>query len=347
MSNHAVGRRGTLLGLTTLVSVRGAVAQAPAVVEGPIVVPGARLEKVFGGGFFLEGPAQGPDGAIYFSDITQTWRTGMAAGHIWRHDPRTGDTRIFRSPSGMANGIRFDAQGRMVVAHGADFGSRNVTRTDMASGRATILAGLHGSRPFNAPNDLDIDAAGRIWFTDPRYFGHEPVEQPVMGVYRIDPDGLVRLVLADVSRPNGIAVSPDGRALYVTEADFLLADRRIPASVPWRNGDMHILRYDLSPDGTPGNRRFLVNYAAEGGGGADGIRLDRDGNIYAAVQTARFGVRVYTPEGQEIAFVPTPEKPTNVELATVDGRIWLYITAIVGGGLYRIETQILPLKHGG
>jgi gluconolactonase len=347
MSNHAIGRRGALLGLTALVPARGVAAQAPAVVEGPIVVPGARLEKVFGEGFFLEGPAQGPDGAIYFSDITQTWRTGMAAGHIWRHDPRTGETRIFRSPSGMANGIRFDAQGRMVVAHGADFGGRNITRTDMTSGRATILAGLHNSRPFNAPNDLDIDTAGRVWFTDPRYFGHEPVEQPVMGVYRIDPDGPVRLVLADVSRPNGIAVSPDGRALYVTEADFLLADRRIPASVPWRNGDMHILRYDLSPDGTPGNRRVLLNYAAEGGGGADGIRLDRNGNIYAAVQTARSGVRVYTPEGREVAFVPTPEKPTNVELAAVDGRTWLYITAIAGGGLYRIATRVPPLRPGG
>ncbi|MCR0985594.1 SMP-30/gluconolactonase/LRE family protein [Roseomonas populi] len=346
MSKWTIGRRGAVLGLTALASARGAAAQAPAVVEEPIVVPGARLEKVFGEGFFLEGPAQGPDGAIYFSDITQTWRTGMAAGHIWRHDPRTGETRIFRSPSGMANGIRFDAQGRMVVAHGADFGSRIVTRTDLASGRATILAGLYGARPFNAPNDLDIDAAGRIWFTDPRYFGHEPVEQPAMGVYRIDPDGSVQLVLADVSRPNGIAVSPDGRALYVAEADFLLADRRIPASVPWRNRDMHILRYDLSPEGTPGNRRVLVDFDGEGGGGADGIRLDRDGNIYAAVQTARFGVRVYTSEGREIAFVPTPEKPTNVELAVVDGRTWLYIAAIAGGGLYRIETQIPPLRHG-
>jgi sugar lactone lactonase YvrE len=64
------------------------------------------------------------------------------------------------------------------------------------------------------------------------------------------------------------------------------------------------------------------------------------------VQTARFGVRVYTPKGQEIAFVPTPEKPTNVELATVDGRIWLYITAFSGDGLYRIETGVLPMRHG-
>jgi gluconolactonase len=107
------------------------------------------------------------------------------------------------------------------------------------------------------------------------------------------------------------------------------------------------MRYDLSPDGTRGNRRVLVNYAAEGGGGADGIRLDRDGNIYAAVQTARFGVRVYTPKGQEIAFVPTPEKPTNVELATVDGRIWLYITAFSGGaGFTVLRRGVLPMRHG-
>ena len=76
----------------------------------------------------------------------------------------------------------------MIVAEGADFGGRRVTRTDMVTGKSTIIAGLYDGRPFNSPNDITIDEKGRIYFSDPRYLGHEPVDQPVMGVYRIDTD---------------------------------------------------------------------------------------------------------------------------------------------------------------
>src|SRR5688572_26772966 len=110
-----------------------AFAQASGGVQGDpsIVAPGARLERLFGDGFFTEGPAQAPDGSVYFSDITFVKASGNQAGHIWRWDPRTGTTVVFRSPSGMANGIAFDAAGRMVVAEGAGFGGRRLTRTDM------------------------------------------------------------------------------------------------------------------------------------------------------------------------------------------------------------------------
>jgi gluconolactonase len=184
-----------------------------------VVVPGSQVELLFDGGFFTEGPAVGPDGAVYFSDITITASSGMQAGHIWRYDPGTGETRIFRSPSGMANGIIFDLEDRMVVAEGADFGGRRVTRTDLTTGRSEILAGLFNSRPFNAPNDLAVDEQGRIYFTDPRYFGHEPIEQPIMGVYRIDPDVSVSLIITDAGKPNGILVSPDQGTLYVAALD--------------------------------------------------------------------------------------------------------------------------------
>lgn len=311
---------------------------SPSLVAGPIVAPGATLERLFEGGFWTEGPAVGPDGRIYFCDITMTFATGMEAGNIWVYDPADGRTTLFRSPSGMAAGIKFDRDGRMVVAQGADFGGRAVVRTDLKIGRSTILAGLYKSRPFNAPNDLDIDSQGRIYFTDPRYFGHEPIEQPVFGVYRIDPDGSVHLILADVAKPNGIALSPDQKTLYVAEHDFLLADRRID-KVPQRNGFMRLLAYDLSPDGTASNQRVLVDYGKEAG--PDGLAVDARGNIYAAVQAAsRRGVRVYTPQGDEIAYIPVPNEPaiTNVALATRDGRTDLYITA--KKSLYRIQTLI-------
>jgi gluconolactonase len=81
-----------------------------------IVTPGAEIEKVFGEGFYTEGPAEGPDGRIYFCDITPTFRSEMAAGNIWAYDPATGRSQIFRSPSGMASGVKFDSQGRMVIS---------------------------------------------------------------------------------------------------------------------------------------------------------------------------------------------------------------------------------------
>ncbi len=136
-----------------------------------VIPAGAKVEKVFDGGAFLEGPAAAPDGSIYFSDITNPATTGMQLGHIWRYDPKSGKSTIFRSPSGQSNGLEFDAAGRLVAAEGANGGGRRITRTDMTSGRATALALNFNGRPFNSPNDLTIDESGRIWFTDPRYSG--------------------------------------------------------------------------------------------------------------------------------------------------------------------------------
>ena len=307
--------------------------------EDMITVPGASLEKLFGDAFWAEGPALGPDGRVYFCDITTTFRSGMAAGNLWVFDPSTSATTMFRSPSGMASGIKFDDRGRMVVAGGADHGMRSIIRTDMESGRSNILAGSYNGRSFNAPNDLVIDRAGRIYFTDPRYFGHEPIEQPVFGVYRIDPDLSVRLLLADVSKPNGIDISPDGRTLYVVEHDIRILDRRM-SDVPVRDmGEMRILAYDLAPDGSASNQRAFIDYGSEKG--ADGIAIDAKGNVYAAVMSKdRPGVRVYNASGKELADIPTPETPSNCTLVPRPHGADLYITATTG--LYRIATRIPP-----
>src|SRR5580700_8906643 len=151
----------------------------------PIVAADAKLEKLFDDGMVLtEGVAVAPDGMVYFSDITfshvaRDKKTGaIEAGHIWKYNPKTAKTTIFRSPSGMSNGIKFDAHGDMIVAEGADFGGRRVIRTDMKTGKSYILAGLFEGRPFNSPNDITIDEQGRIYFSDPRYLGHESIDQP-------------------------------------------------------------------------------------------------------------------------------------------------------------------------
>jgi gluconolactonase len=141
-----------------------------------IVPAGAKVEKLFAGVILTEGVAVARDGKVYFSDITfshlgRVKNGAFHAGHIWKYDPATGRTVIFRSPSGMSNGIKFDAKGNMIVAQGADFGGRSVIRTDMNTGMSYVIAGLFEGHRFNAPNDITIDEKGRIYFSDPRYPG--------------------------------------------------------------------------------------------------------------------------------------------------------------------------------
>ena len=301
-----------------------------------IFAPGAKLEKLFTGGHLTEGVAVAPDGTVFFSDITFTTETGMQAGHIMRYDPRTNKTTVYRSPSGMSNGLKFDSQGRMIAAEGADYGGRRITRTDLSTGKSVILAGLFEGKPFNSPNDLAIDQQGRIYFSDPRYLGHEPIEQPVMAVYRLDPNGKVHRIITDASKPNGVAISPDQKTLYVvTNDDGLLGFDQMPKGTPARKGRMELNAYSLHPDGTATFRALLVNYAPEDG--PDGLVCDAAGNIFAALRNEkRFGVGVYSPTGKELAYLPTPERPTNVGFGRGTEANTLYITA--GGSLYRIKT---------
>src|SRR5947199_5912083 len=223
----------------------------------PVVPPDAKLEKLFDGGLVLtEGVCVAPDGMVYFSDLTFTHtarerNVPVEAGHIWKYDPKTGKATVFRSPSGMSNGLKFDADGNLLAAEGADFGGRRVTRTDMKTGKSYILAGLFEGKPLNSPNDLSLDEKGRIYFSDPRYLGHEPIEQPVQAVYRIDADGAVQRIITDAGKPNGVCISPDQKTLYVVSNDNgHTGIGRVPAKAPVRKGLMALLAYDLAPDGS-------------------------------------------------------------------------------------------------
>jgi gluconolactonase len=305
-----------------------------------IVPPGAKLEKLFDGGVVLtEGVAVAPDGMVYFSDITfshvsKDKRGFMEAGHIWKFDPKTKKATIFRSPSGMSNGIKFDAEGNMIVAEGADFGGRRIIKTDMKTGKSYILAGLFEGKPFNSPNDITIDEKGRIYFSDPRYLGHEPIEQPVQAVYRIDPDGSIHRIITDAGKPNGVCVSPDQKTLYVVSNDNgHWGIERMPKDAPVRKGLMALLAYDLIPDGSAKFRKILVDYAPQDG--PDGMTCDVEGNLYVAVRDeTRPGIYVYSPQGKELAYIKT-EIPTNVCFGRGAESKTLYITA--GKSLYRIR----------
>lgn len=290
------------------------------------------VEKVFTGATFLEGPTAAPDGSIFFSDITNPLVTGGQLGHIMRFDPKTMQTTYFRSPSNQSNGLEFDAQGNLVAAEGGNFGGRRITRTDMKTGRSIALALNYNGRAFNSPNDLTIDERGRVWFTDPRYSGPEAIEQPVMGVYRVDSAGSVALVIANSGKPNGIVVSPDQRTLYVASNDNGSMGP-LPQGVPGQPGRRAVLAYDIADDGSAKFRGVLVELP---NAGPDGIAVDVDGNVWATVASAQQpSVCAYAPDGKLHGCIVIPEVPSNVAFGRGSDANMLYVTARTS--LYRVR----------
>jgi gluconolactonase len=288
---------------------------APGVEEKSFVVPGAKIEKVWSEGEFTEGPAEGPDGCIYFSDI---------GNRIMKFDPKTGKTTAFRDPSGRSNGLKFDAQGRLIACEGANTGGgRRISITEK-DGTVKTLADKYDGKRFNSPNDLTLDAKGRIYFSDPRYTGAEKRELDHESVYRIDPDGKLTLAIKDVVRPNGLVISPDGKTLYVS--DFATDAK----------GSRALVAYPLKDDGTVGARKVLYDFGKERG--IDGMTVATDGTIVATAGSKDAGgIYFFTPDGNQITFLKTPEDPNNCCFGGTDKKT-LYITA--GKSLYRVKLTV-------
>jgi gluconolactonase len=280
--------------------------------DNPVVEEGAKPEKLWGEGTFTEGPAYGPDHCVYFSDI---------GNRVMKFDPASKRTTVFREPSGKANGLDFDPRGRLVACEGAAGGNRRVTRTEK-DGKVSVLADRWMGKRFNSPNDLTIDSKGRVYFTDPRYGGDEKREIDTESVYRIDPDNLaVTQVITDVEKPNGVLLSPDGKTLYVADSN--------------PRGKRQLLSFPLKEDGVVGPKKVLHDFGEDRG--IDGMCVDVKGNIYGAAGRGKTGgVHVFTPEGKKLAFLPTPETPTNCVFGGKDRRD-LYITA--GKSLYRVRVK--------
>ena len=277
-----------------------------------LLAPGAALETLWGGGSFTEGGALAGDGAVLFSDI---------GDRVMRFDPKAGSVTVFREPSGRANGLIFTPDGRLIAAEGANTGGGRRVSVTGPDGAVRTLADRYQGKRFNSPNDLAVDRRGRVYFSDPRYGGDEARELDFEGVFRIDPDGRVERLETTARKPNGLAVSPDGKTLYVAD------------SGPTRQA---LLALDLDGDGRVSNPRVLHDFGTTRG--IDGLTVTADGRVVGAAGSGpTAGVYVFSASGKLQGVIPVPEPPTNVEFGGA-GRSTLYVTA--GKSLYRVATTM-------
>jgi gluconolactonase len=280
----------------------------------------------------LEGPAFDRDGNLFFSDIYNS--------RIFRMTPG-GAVSVFRSDSGRTNGNTFDAQGRLISCEGAEQGAggrRRIVRTDLETGRIEVLTERYEGKRYNSPNEVVADGKGRIWFTDP-FYGDDrsSLEMGCEAVYRIEPDGTVKRVLSqpDIERPNGIALTPDARTLYVIDSHAR------------PGGNRKIWAFEVAEDGHLSNRRPIFDFGS--GRGGDGLRLDEQGNLWVAAgilfprhsgETSDVppGIYVITPKGELLGRIPIPEDLcTNLAFGGPDRKI-LHVTA--GKSIYRIPLSV-------
>lgn len=280
----------------------------------PEIVPaGSKLELLWAEGEFTEGPALAPDGSIFFSDIGNT---------IYRYDPKSGKTNVFRKPSGRSNGLMFNQKGELIAAEGANTGgNRRISNTagikEGKDGEVKTLSAGHEGKKFNSPNDLAIDAGGNVYFTDPRYVGSEPRELDFEGVFFVKPDGTTSIATRDLQKPNGILVSPDGKHVYVSDNNA--------------EGNRQLLSFEVQGDGKLTGKKVLHDFVT--GRGIDGMTLDTGGNIYATAGTGdKAGIYVFSPQGKQLAMIPTPGDPTNCVFGGGDDGHSLYITSAAARG---------------
>jgi gluconolactonase len=291
--------------------------QAPEKAGAPSVIAlGAKVEKVFGEGEFTEGGAMNADGTILFSDI---------GNRILRYDPKSGKTTVFREPSGRANGMMFDSRGRLFVAEGANVGGgRRVSITER-DGTIRTLADRYEDRRFNSPNDVAVDRDGQVYVSDPRYVGDEPRELDFEGVFLISQGGYVIPMDLTVSKPNGLAISPDGKTLYVSD------------NGPRRRA---LIAAQIGAFGKVRDPKVIHDFGNQRG--IDGMTVTTDGRIVAAAGSGdKAGAYVLSPEGKILEVIHTPEDPANVEFGGDDGKT-LYICA--GRSLYRIKTTMTGFR---
>ena len=271
------------------------------------VIPRETVVENIGVGFqFTEGPAWHHNGILLFSDIPEST--------VYRWNGR--NFREFRKPSNHSNGLQVEPDGSVLAC---EHGSRSVTRYSQ-TGELTILADRYRGKRFNSPNDLCRSADGAIYFTDPPFGlpggnGDPARELPYSGVYRFH-KGEITLLDSTLSRPNGIALSPDENLLYV-------ADYEIHSGNGEGLGEMIWMRYAIDNEGHVLNKEVFFSVADPSlPGGPDGMEVDRRGNLFL---TGPGGILVVDTEGEHLGTIGLPVPASNLEFGPREKV--LYVTA--------------------
>jgi gluconolactonase len=283
------------------------------------------LEVVATGFEFTEGPVWSPDGALLFSspNTNSIYRLDPELGRVTLFRPKSGYTGVdigrYRQPG--SNGLSFDPAGRLVICQ---HGNRRVIRVN-PHGDTSVIADSYDGRRLNSPNDVVCRSDGSVWFTDPPFgrpgmAGDPDRELDFSGVFRVLPDGAIAPIDDSLEGPNGIAFSPDERALYVGNWD---PDAKV------------VVRYALSADGDVLDRSILFDMTdAPGEDAIDGIKVDVAGNLYVC---GPGGIWVISPEGKRLDLIELPEAPHNLAFGGADSRD-LYVTALTS--VYRLRTEL-------
>jgi gluconolactonase len=299
-----------------------------------LVDPAAKAEIVAEGFTWTEGPVWigGKDGHLLFSDIPRNT--------IFKYQPGVkgqAAVSVFMTPSGYtgvtyyglepgSNGLFLDKQGRLCMC---EHGDRRVSALTPGGGKITLADRFEGKR-FNSPNDGVVSKSGDIYFTDPPYGLPQRAEDPLReldfcGVYRLKSSGELALLTKAIARPNGIALSPDEKTLYVAQSD--------PKQANWT-------RFEIKSDGTLAEGKEFHNATERVGkepGLPDGLEVDSQGNIWAS---GPGGIFVFNSNTELIGRIVTGERTSNCTL-TPEG--WLYMT--VDSYLCRIKTSSSPIIH--
>lgn len=322
--------------LSLLLAASAAVAQTPAAIGrvesldptfASLVADDARIEVIASGFTWSEGPVWVADeagGHLLFSDIPRNtifrWSAARGIETFMNPSGYTGVTYYGLEPG--SNGLALDAQGRLLAC---EHGDRRVSKLTAGGGKITLADRFEGRR-LNSPNDLVVHSSGAIFFTDPPYGLPERADDPrreldFCGIFRIDADGRLTLLSKQLARPNGIALSPDEKTLYVAQSD--------PAKAIW-------MSFPVADDLTLGEGQLFydaTDQVANLPGLPDGLCVDPAGNLWAS---GPGGIYVFNPQGKLLGRLLTGERTSNCTLGGADGKT-LFITA----DTYLCRVQIL------